>query len=692
VGNALGRFGFTVYADDFARGIVSADATAYFVLLAAVCLLVNVLLLDRRHWQPRDQDWPMSVHLTLRALAAIVAAGACIVLASRVHARLDLTAERLYTLSDETAALLAAVPAERPVIVQAFISPSVPTPLVQTQKNLLGMLREIEARSGGRVTVAMQMTEPFSPAARLAQDRFNIAPRSVVDPQTGATTTDLYLGVAVSAGGDEDVVPFFEPSLSPEYELARAIRVVSRARRKRVGIIDTDVKLLGGFDYQRNRPRVAWTVVRELKKQYEVVEVTPADAPTTDVDVLVLVLPSRMTQTDLDVAFEPVRRGVPTLLLLDPLPMFDMRLAPAADLASEIDPFQPSPPARVVFGDIRAALTELGINWVPAQVAWDAYNPHPTLRALPPENVFVSTGNGNAQAVAARDQATSGLNEVFLPFPGYLLPAGDDTTFEPLLQTGPQSGLLSFFDLVQPSPQGLALGGSVTHAPENRSLVLAARVRAKTTNTDENPRPVNVVAVADLDFISDAFFELGASTPDTSFDNATFFLNAVDTLAGDDVFIALRRHRARHRTLDRLDRQVRGFADQRVREEQAAEREAQTALTQAQERMQQRVDQVNQRQDLDALTKQMTVAALVETENRSLTQLAKAIDQTKNAKIRASREAMESAVRGIQQRIRLAALLLPPVPVLLAAAGTWLQRRRRDRDIARLSGRSAAPS
>ena len=42
-------------------------------------------------------------------------------------------------------------------------------------------------------------------------------------------------------------------------------------------------------------------------------------------------------------------------------------------------------------------MAKFGINWVPALVAWDAFNPHPDLADLPRETVFVTPGNGNPQ-------------------------------------------------------------------------------------------------------------------------------------------------------------------------------------------------------------------------------------------------------------------------------------------------------
>jgi ABC-2 type transport system permease protein len=683
----LGRFSLPTYAADFTRGLVSLDAVLYFAALGATLIYLNVVLLGRRHWQLTSDARP-AVHRGARVIAIGVSLSCMVVLAGRLNVRVDLTAEQLYSLSEQTRGLLAGVPADRPVIVQAFVSPEVPESLVQTRENLLGTLREIEAIGGARVAVAIQNTEPYSEQARLAQDRFGISPRTVTDPNTGQSAGELYLAVAVISGGDEQVIPFFDRGLSAEYELARAIRVVSGARRKRVGIIDTDVRILGGVDYRQNRARPGWSVVQELTKQYDVVEVAPADAPTTQVDALVVVLPSRMTQTDLDVSLQPVLRGVPTLLLLDPLPVVDINLAPAADLANQIDPFRPTPAARVVYGDIRGALARLGLNWVPASVVYDSFNPHPDLGQMEPENVFVASRSGSSDTFNRRDPVTAGLSDVLMPYPGYLMAAGNDTTFEPLLQAGVGAGASSFFDLVQPSPGGMVLNPALTRAPGERRYVLAARVRGEPTASGAEGRPLNIIAIADLDFVSDYFFNIRLAAPaNVVFDNVTFFLNAIDQLAGDLSFIPLRERRARHRTLERVEAQTRSFVERRTREEQQAENEAAAALADARSRVRQRLEAIAQRTDLDAVAKQIVTRNLEATENRQLQVLEASIEQAKNAKVRASREAMEAEVRRIRTNIRTLAVLLPPLPILAAGAVVFMRRARREREGARALGR-----
>jgi ABC-2 type transport system permease protein len=682
VGGALGggltAFSVIPYFGDFTRGIASLDAILYFISVAVVFLFLCVSVLQQRRRE--SSGW---LHTVIRAAALVLALSSLVVLAGRTHARLDMTAERLYSLSPGTQALVDATAADRPVLIQAFVSSDVPEPLVQTRENVLGTLREIEAREAGKVTVTIQETDPYSQQARLARERYGIVPRAVADASSGEAPREVYLGLVVTSGADEQIIPFLDAGLSPEYEIARAIRVVGRTKRKRIGIVDTDVKILGGVDYKENQPRQAWEAVQELRKQYDVVEVTPAAAADAQVDALLVILPSRMTQTELDLVLQPIRRGIPTLMLVDPLPMMNLQWAPAADLARQVDPYQPAPAARIVFGNIREALAGLGVNWVPARIAWDAFNPHPDMADLPRETVFVAAGNGNPEALNRHSPVTAGLQEVLLLYPGYLQPASaTNFTFDPLLQTGRVSGSTSFFDLVVPTRAGMAINDAVAREPDHRQYVLAARTQSKKpVISDPGARPVDLITIADLDFISDNFFAIRSmAASNATFDNITFFLNAIDVLAGDESFIALRNRRGRHRTLERVEAQTRVFMDRRTREEQEAEKVARTALEEARSHLQKRVEDLNARSDLDVQTKQIMARNVEATENRQLRVLENTIQEAKDSKIRASRETMELQVGTIRARIRTLAVLLPPLPVLIFGAVIFVRRTRREHE------------
>ena len=117
--------------------------------------------------------------------------------------------------------------------------------------------------------------------------------------------------------------------------------------------------------------------------------------------------------------------------------------------------------------------------------------------------------------------------------------------------------------------------------------ILADLIIGNTLEGRANLRFVIVLLViADLDFISEQFFQIRAGgLENLNFDNITFFLNCIDVLVRDESFITLRRKRVRHRTLERVEDQTRNFIEERVKEEEEAEAEAERAMDQAQQRL-----------------------------------------------------------------------------------------------------------
>ena len=164
---------------DFGHGLVTLSGLVYFGSIVAVSLYLSMVLIGRRHWM-RGNDWCVpAMHFLVRTLALVVISVAATALASWHDARFDMTTEKLGSLSPDTVALLGDLPGKQSVKIEAFISPTVPEGYVQTRMNLLNMLREVEARSNGKVKVQINRTERYSDEATRAEQRYGINSRQV---------------------------------------------------------------------------------------------------------------------------------------------------------------------------------------------------------------------------------------------------------------------------------------------------------------------------------------------------------------------------------------------------------------------------------------------------------------------------------------------------------------------------------
>lgn len=677
---------------DFAKGVVSFSGLLYFVSLAGIMLYLNVVILGRRHWPYEGGKSRFWVHPLVRSIAIVIAVVSLNAIVARAEFRVDATAEGLHSLSDSTRKLIGDLPADRPVLIQAYISRDVPRDYVETANNLRNMLREISAIGGGHVQVLINETEPYTQEALDAREKFGIAPRTVMSSESArSTTTQLFLGVAVTSGANEDVIPFFDRGLPVEYELTRSIRTVAQTDRKKIGVLSTRAKVFGGMDFQTFRNTPPWSIVQELRKQYEVVQIAADQPITQQLDGLFVPLPSTLSQKEMDNLQAYMLAGHPTLLLVDPLPMMDISLSPVLPADFQANPFQQQQgPAPEPKGNVAALLDAIGVTWNPSQVVWDNYNPHPELAALQPEIVFVGEGNQSSEAFSETNIASSGLQEVVAIYAGYIFKSMNSPyTFEPLLRTGRVSGVLQFQQLVQQSFLGLSLARNPRRTASAESYILAAAVHGEGSvldSTVSRAPSVNAIVIADADIISEQFFQFRQQgLEQLNFDNVPFVLNCMDVLAGDSSFIELRKKRVHHRTLELVEDRTRSFVEQRLADEKDAEQEAQQALSEAQQRLNTKVNEVQGRTDLDTQTKQIMMQNLQEVENRRFEVTKASIESRKEAQIAASKERMESQIRGIQSGIKTAAVLLPPIPAFVFGIFVFFRRRRRE-----LEGAAAA--
>ncbi|HEX3134676.1 MAG TPA: Gldg family protein, partial [Planctomycetota bacterium] len=250
-----------------------------------------------------------------------------------------------------------------------------------------------------------------------ATKEFGLKPfRAVVDSVSGRKPQDVFLSAAVVSGSRSQNINAFDPGLSVEYELVRAVRTVGATKRPVVGIGSTDLKMTADFDFQSGQMRQAWDLIEELKKQYEIREVSfDADVPE-EVQVLIVPLPSSLTQPQVEKLHDYVWSGRPALILEDPLPAFSSPM---------LAPSQPKKPAggnpmmQQQAPEQKADMTPfyraLGVDFNLNTVVWSDYNPSHQFRGtMPPAIVWLMRDQQSIESSVV----TTGIDSVVMPFPG----------------------------------------------------------------------------------------------------------------------------------------------------------------------------------------------------------------------------------------------------------------------------------
>ena len=79
--------------------------------------------------------------------------------------------------------------------------------------------------------------------------------------------------------------------------------------------------LFGGGFSMMSPPRGESELVRELRKQYDVIEIDPSSPITEEMDVMLAVQPSSLGIQEMQHFVDAVKSGIPTAILEDPLPV-----------------------------------------------------------------------------------------------------------------------------------------------------------------------------------------------------------------------------------------------------------------------------------------------------------------------------------------------------------------------------------
>ena len=273
---------------------------------------------------PMKKGLETYIYSTLGIVAMLAILIAVNIIAARGKQRIDLTAERAYTLSPGTKAILAKL--DTPVQIRFYCSRganAMPVMLKTYAQRVEDLLGEFKQASKGQIDIQKLDPEPDS-------DAEDSAKLDGIEGQLLPQGESIYLGVSVSMLDQKEAIPFLAPNRERllEYDIARAISRVTTPSKPVVGLMSTLPVNGGGMNPmmmrmgQQGQP--PWVLMTELQRDFTVktVEVT-ADKIPDDVKVLVLIHPKMLSEAAQFAVDQFVLRGGKLIAFLDPLAVLD---------------------------------------------------------------------------------------------------------------------------------------------------------------------------------------------------------------------------------------------------------------------------------------------------------------------------------------------------------------------------------
>ncbi|UAW97695.1 Gldg family protein [Halopseudomonas nanhaiensis] len=458
-------------------------------------------------------------------------------------ARLDLTEQNLYTISDGTEQILEDL--EEPIDLYFFFSDEASKDMVVLRnyaRRVEEMLREYERVADGSIRLHIIDPQPFSEAEdRAAEFGLQAIPLSETGEQ-------LYFGLAgTNELAQREVIPFFalEQEGLLEYELSRLVNSLAQAEKPAIGLI-TGLPIAGGsMNPMQSQGGAPWVAYEQIEQLFTIRDLdADLDEVPADIDVLLLVHPKSLSEAALFAIDQFVLRGGKLLAFIDPL--------------AEADQSQEAMIAVMADGkasDLGPLLKAWGLDYNPEQVVLDARL-----------GMSVSRGQGQLparhigwlelepQQLDREDTVTAPLQLITVATGGALVPIdGAKTRITPLLSSTSNSALVPSSRFAQLQDPETLLDG---FEADDKQYLFGARVQgpASTAYPEglEGRQPdiassdnINVVVVADTDMLTDRMWVqvqdlFGQRIPQPWADNGGLLVNALDNLSGSEALISVR--------------------------------------------------------------------------------------------------------------------------------------------------------
>lgn len=633
-----------------------------------------------------------SLYSTLGVVAMLIIVVAFNIIAARAKTRIDLTAERAYTLSQGTRNILTKL--DTPVQVRFYCTQGenkMPVMLKTYAQRVEDLLGEYRQASKGQIEIQKLDPTPDSDAEDSAK----------LDGVEGQPLPDgeaIYLGVSVSMLDQKEAIAFLNPSRERllEYDLSRAISRVMTPTKPIVGIMSPLP-----FAGQQMNPMMArmgrgggtpaWVFYSELQRDFDLktVEMNAETIPA-EVKVLVVIHPKGITDATQYALDQFVLRGGKLIAFLDPSAALDPQgggpMGGGGGSSSTLDKL----------------LKAWGLTFENTKVVADTTYVGRTRQGRAPAVLAL-----NEKAVNKDDIITAQADNLFMVFAGAFsgTPAAgltktvlissskDSQLVEPMLaQMGGEQILKDFVPSGIEHPLAVRLAGKFKTAfPEGKPKAAEAKPnepakpdekkpedkKADDGSLKESKQETAVVLIGDSDMIQDqvAVQEMqnpfgggGQRMVMPANGNLAFAQGAIEQLTGDDNLIAVRSRATRERpftVVTKMQADAEANYRTKIKELEKSLSDAQSKLNDLQRS---KADQGGQKFILSS-EQQTEIANFRKKETEVKQQL-----KLERKKLRTDIDSLENKIKWIN---------IAGMPILVTIAGVGLALARRNRRAAR---------
>lgn len=586
-------------------------------------------------------------------------------------ARVDLTQNHLYTLSDGTRNILKSI--DEPINLYLFYSDKETQDLPQLRTyftRVREMLQEMAARSGGKLKLEVIDPLPFS------EDEDRASSFGLQSVPVSAAGDKVFFGLAgTNSTNGQSSIPFLNPDKEAflEYDVAKLIHELETPKKPVVGLL-SGLPIASGFDPATRQMRQPWAIDQQWSQLFDMRELKAADlkAIDKDIDVLVVVHPKQLSNDAQYAIDQFVLRGGHLLAFVDP------------DAEMDDSGADPNNPMAAMMADHSSDLPKLfkawGIEYDPKKVVIDRD------RAL-----AISTQQGQppvrhpgilgltAADLNRDDVVTANLDSINVSSVGYFELSKDakDEKLIPLIQSSSDAMSVPSDRLKMLADPSTLLNG---YTPANAPFVIAARLtgKFKTAFPDRNGDGAlkeskgdgQIVLVADTDILSDRLWVqirpfFGQQIMNAFANNGDFAVNALDNMAGSSDLISIRGRATSQRPFTTVDALKRN-ADERFR---AKEQELQQELSETERKL----------TELQS-AKSKDQAQILSPEQKSELEnfLKRKLEIRKE--LRQVRRQLDAEIETLGTHLKIINIVLMPLLVtLVALAFAWWRSQRRRR-------------